>query len=59
MNVLDLIKQLQEAYAKYGNVEVVTTELEDVNLICEEGDTKEIKGVDGIPCGEGCIVLKI
>lgn len=59
MKVLDLIKQLQEMYNYYGNVDVITTELDDVQLICEPDDTKEIKGVDGLPCGEGCIILKI
>lgn len=59
MKVLDLIKNLQEMYNYYGNVEVITTELSDVMDICEPNDTKEIKGVDGIPCGEGAIVLKI
>lgn len=59
MKVLDMIKKLQDAYAQYGNVEVIASELEEVWDICEEDDAKEIKGIDGIPCGEGCIVIKI
>lgn len=59
MKVLDLIKRLQEMYTYFGNVEVITTELDDVTLICEPHDTKEIKAVDGLLFGEGCIVLKI
>lgn len=59
MKVLDLIKQLQEMYNYFGNVEVIATELEDAMDICEVDDAKEIKAVEGLPCGEGCIVLKI
>lgn len=59
MKVLNLIKELQELYSYYGNVDVVVTELDDVQLICEPNDIKVIKSVDGMPCSEGVIVLKI
>ena len=50
MKVFNLINALQKQYNYYGNVNVIVSELDD---------TKEIKGVDSIPCGEGAIVLKI
>ena len=59
MKVFNLINALQKQYNYYGNVNVIVSELDDVQLICEPDDTKEIKGVDSIPYGEGAIVLKI
>lgn len=59
MKVLDLITKLQKAYQHYGNVDVITTELQNTMDICEPDDSREIEDVDGIPCGEGAIVLKL
>ena len=62
MKALALIEKLQELYAHYGNVEVITgfgDKGDDPFTVIDTEGYQEIVDVGGIPCGEGSIMLII